>query len=52
MSIRDLTQYYEYKNVNEKMRYLETLNATVSHEMMTPLNCIVAFAERIIVDST
>jgi K+-sensing histidine kinase KdpD len=33
------------------MKYLESLNATVSHEMMTPLNCIVAFAEKIAVDA-
>jgi signal transduction histidine kinase len=37
--------------VNEQKKYLETLNATVSHEMMTPLNCIVAFAQQIIGES-
>ena len=37
--------------MNEQMKFLESLNATVSHEMMTPLNCIVAFAEKIAEDA-
>lgn len=47
ISVRDLTQYYVCKFANDQIGYLSTLNATVSHEMMTPLNCMAAFAEKI-----
>jgi hypothetical protein len=47
ITVRDLTQYYVCKFANDQIGFLSTLNATVSHEMMTPLNCVVAFAERI-----
>ena len=30
------------------MEFLEKLNTTVSHEMLTPLNCIIAFSLKII----
>ncbi len=51
ITVRDLTQYYVCKFANDQIGYLSTLNATVSHEMMTPLNCVVAFAEKIYADS-
>ena len=51
ITVRDLTQYYVCKFANDQIGYLSTLNATVSHEMMTPLNCVVAFAEKIKVES-
>jgi hypothetical protein len=44
ITVRDLTQYYVCKFANDQIGYLSTLNATVSHEMMTPLNCMAAFA--------
>ena len=47
LSTYDLTHVYKSHAVQEKMEFIENLNRTVSHEMMTPLNCIIAFSKKI-----
>ena len=46
--LRDLTQYYELTQAREETNNLKYMNSTASHEMMTPLNCVVVFAERLL----
>lgn len=48
MNIRDLTQHYKLQQVVEERNNIKMLNSTVTHEMMTPLNCVTSFADRLV----
>lgn len=48
LMIQDLTQYYQLSRVKEEASNLKFMNSTATHEMMTPLNCVVLFAERLV----
>lgn len=39
--IRNITFIIEYEKVKNENRYQELLTATMSHEMLTPLNSII-----------
>ena len=45
LTIRDMTHFYKFEQVNHQKNLITTLNTTVSHEMLTPLNCIIAIAD-------
>lgn len=47
LTLRDLTEYYELGRVKQEANNLKFLNSTTTHEMMTPLSCIVMFTERL-----
>ena len=40
----DLTQSLQLQNSRQNVNYLNLLTSTVSHEMLTPLNCAVRFS--------
>jgi hypothetical protein len=44
LTIRDQTDFLKLEHSENQNRMLSVLNATVSHEMMTPLRCIISFA--------
>lgn len=48
LTMRDLTSYYQYRRVKTEAENLSFMNSTVSHEMMTPLNCVVFFSQRLV----
>ena len=43
-TIRDITKQYQYKNVKERNRNLKMYSASVSHEMLNPIKCIINFS--------
>jgi len=45
MSIRDLSDFYKLQKSENQNKLLNLLNSTVSHEMITPLRCIINMAE-------
>lgn len=47
LMLRDLSQYYELNRVKAEANNLKFINSTTTHEMMTPLSCVVLFAERL-----
>lgn len=48
MNLRDLTQHYKLQRVMQEKKNISLLNSTVTHEMMTPLNCVTTFSERLV----
>ena len=44
----DLTQSLQLQNARQNVRYLDLLTSTVSHEMLTPLNCAVTFSNMLV----
>lgn len=44
LTIRDLTKLISAEKIENENRFYNSLTATVSHEMMTPINCILTFA--------
>ena len=40
-----MSSYYKFKKLKNEHDLVKNLTATVSHEMMTPLNCISTFAD-------
>lgn len=47
LTIRDLSKIRDLKQEKMQNQYLNMLNATVSHEVMSPLNCIQTFAKNL-----
>ena len=43
LTLRDVSKVYELEQSLKTNRYLDMLTATVSHEIVTPLNCIITF---------
>jgi light-regulated signal transduction histidine kinase (bacteriophytochrome) len=50
MSIRDLTDFDKLKKTESQNKLLNLLNYSVSHEMITPLKCILNLAETALKD--
>jgi K+-sensing histidine kinase KdpD len=48
LTIRDVTKLRDLQQAEKQNEYLNMLTSTVTHEMMTPLNCILTFAKSII----
>ena len=48
LTIRDLTKLMSVEKIESENRFFNTLTATVTHEMMTPLNCIITFGRSLI----
>ena len=51
LTIRDQTDFLKLENSENQNKMLSVLNATVSHEMMTPLRCIISFGEAAALDA-
>jgi K+-sensing histidine kinase KdpD len=47
ITIRDVTKLLQVKNIENENKFFNQLTATVTHEMMIPLNCIITFARSI-----
>jgi signal transduction histidine kinase len=47
LTIRDVSKLHDLEQAEAKNNYLNMLNSTVTHELMTPLNCILTFANSI-----
>lgn len=43
LTLRDVSKVFELDQSLQTNRYLDMLTATVSHEFVTPLNCIITF---------
>ena len=48
LTIRDLTKLLSVEKIESENRFFNTLTATVTHEMMTPLNCIITFGRSLL----
>jgi signal transduction histidine kinase len=48
VSIRDISKLRSLELAEIKNGYLNMLTSTITHELMTPLNCILTFANTII----
>ena len=46
-TIRDITKHFQYKNVKESNRNIKMYSASVSHEMLNPIKCILEFTSQI-----
>ena len=47
ITIRDVTKLLQLKSIESENKFFNQLTATVTHEMMIPLNCIITFARSI-----
>ena len=47
-TIRDLTKSYQYKDIKERNRNLKMYSASVSHEMLNPIKCIINFSKQML----
>ena len=47
-TIRDITKQHQYKNVKERNRNLKMYSASVSHEMLNPIKCIINFSRQML----
>ena len=45
--IRDVSKLLQLKSIESENKFFNQLTATVTHEMMIPLNCIITFARSI-----
>ena len=43
LTIRDVDKLISVEKIENENKFFNTLTSTVSHEMMTPLNCIITF---------
>jgi signal transduction histidine kinase len=50
LSINDLTSLKQVSTLKTQNNLLNLLAANVSHEMMTPLNCIIYFSDQLLQD--
>ena len=48
LTIRDLTKEEDLCEALQEMKWLKHLNNIVSHEMITPLNCLSKIIENIV----
>lgn len=44
LTVRDVTMMYQLEEALSLNKYLDMLTATISHEILTPLNCIITFS--------
>ena len=51
-TIRDITKHFQYKNVKESNRNIKMYSASVSHEMLNPIKCIINFSKQMLDSST
>ena len=47
LTIRDVSKILKADKMEQENEFYQTLTATVTHEMMTPINCIITFARGI-----
>ena len=50
VQIKDLTQFYDFKKLINQKQYLESVNATLSYDMLSTLNSVKELACKIIDD--
>jgi light-regulated signal transduction histidine kinase (bacteriophytochrome) len=48
--INDLSSRQKMEKINQENQIMKMLNQTVTHEMMTPVNCISRFAQYLAVN--
>jgi nitrogen-specific signal transduction histidine kinase len=48
LQITDLSQTALIEQIQQENQTINSLNATVTHEMMTPVNCISRFAQHLV----
>jgi len=48
LTIRDVDKLLNVKKIESENKFFNTLTSTVSHEMMTPLNCIITFSRSLL----
>ena len=51
-TIRDITKHFQYKNVKESNRNIKMYSASVSHEMLNPIKCIINFSKQMLDEPT
>jgi signal transduction histidine kinase len=47
LTVYDLSKVNEVASLKAKAKSLELMSSTVSHEMLTPLKCIISIADRL-----
>lgn len=48
LTIRDVDKLLSVEKIESENKFFNTLTSTVSHEMMTPLNCIITFGRSLL----
>ena len=48
LTIRDVSKLLSVEKIESENRFFNTLTSTVTHEMMTPLNCIITFGRSLL----
>ena len=48
LTIRDVSKLLSVEKIESENKFFNTLTSTVSHEMMTPLNCIITFGRSLL----
>jgi signal transduction histidine kinase len=44
LTIRDVSKLLNVEKIEQENKFFNKLTSTVTHEMMTPLNCIMTYA--------
>jgi signal transduction histidine kinase len=44
LTIRDVSKLLNVEKIQNENKFFNKLTATVTHEMMTPLNCIITYS--------
>lgn len=52
MTMRDITVIREFSKISEHNKMLTILTSSVTHEMITPLRCIIQFASNVLKSTT
>ena len=48
LTLRDVTKLLSVEKIESENKFFNTLTSTVTHEMMTPLNCIITFGRSLL----
>ena len=48
MSVRDISELRRFSKISENNKILTLLTSSVTHEMITPLRCIIQFAHNVL----
>lgn len=48
LEIKDVSESFELEKSQKSQLFLQLLNVAMSHEVLTPINCILTFANRIL----
>lgn len=48
LNLRDVTEHHQLRKVTQEKNNISMLNSTVTHELMTPINCVATFADRLV----